>query len=122
MMAGYVADLLVLIHLLWILFLLVGIVFVFKRSRIAYVHVCGLLFSACLNTMGWTCPLTALESGLRLAPDRPRQEVSFVSRYVSPLVYPDLSEDVLRAGELVFVGMNLAVYAIWFRGRPEKRR
>jgi hypothetical protein len=118
----FMADFLVLIHFFWILFILFGMVFVLMGSRLLYLHLGGLLFSLFLNMMGYYCPLTYLENSLRSWGEHPPHEGSFVSRYVAPLVYPDLPEELIRAGEMVFVVMNLTVYAFWYKKCLARRR
>lgn len=110
---GALADLLVMLHFLWILFMVFGVVFVLMGSRIAFFHLGGLLLSLFLNLMGWYCPLTYLENAFYLRAGRAAYEVSFMSRYLAPLVYPDLPENLIRAGEITFVCINLMIYAVW---------
>ena len=61
-MVTFLVDTTLIVHFLWILFLLFGFVFALKGSKIAYVHLGGLLFALVLNALGWYCPLTHLEN------------------------------------------------------------
>ncbi|MBW1798367.1 MAG: DUF2784 domain-containing protein [Deltaproteobacteria bacterium] len=116
------ADLSVLFHFLWILFIVFGIIFALKRSRLAWFHFGGLLFSLFLNILGWYCPLTYLENYLRMScGDGGTYDSSFIIHYLEPIIYPDLPEMIIRIGEVLFVCLNLVVYGIiakrYLRGR-----
>ena len=113
-MTALLADIVVALHLLWILFLVFGFVFALKRSKIAYVHLGGLLFALVLNVMGWYCPLTHVENALRVLHDiHSPYSTSFIMRYAEKLVYPDIPENALRGGEIVLTMVYLLVYAYW---------
>jgi spore maturation protein SpmA len=105
------ADLVILIHLLWILFLAVGFVFALKRSKLAYVHAGGLLFSLLLNLFGWYCPLTHLENYLHASGDAGLvYNKPFLVNTLERIVYPDMPEGVVRGGEIAFVLLNAVGY------------
>lgn len=113
-MSGLLADIVLVIHLLWILFLVFGFVFALRGSKIAYVHLGGLLFALVLNAMGWYCPLTHVENALLLLHDgQSTYSTSFITRVVQKLIYPDISENLLRGGEIVLTVVYLMVYAYW---------
>ncbi|MEW6669651.1 MAG: DUF2784 family protein [Thermodesulfobacteriota bacterium] len=118
MLAAFV----IVIHLAWIVFLAVGFIFVVRRSRIAYVHAAGLLFSLILNVFGWYCPLTYLEGYLhRTNAAGPIRKDPLLVRVLEGVVYPDLPENLIRGGEIGFVLLNAAGYG-WVLGRAYSRR
>jgi hypothetical protein len=111
-MWGLFADLVILLHAAWALFLALGFIFALRKSKIAFVHLGGLGFSFILNLQGWYCPLTHLENFLRsLHSPEATYSSSFMMAYVYRFLYPDLPEGLLRIGEIVFVCLNLAGYA-----------
>jgi hypothetical protein len=113
-MAALLADIVVVVHLLWILFLVFGFVFALRQSKIAYVHMGGLIFALVLNVMGWYCPLTHLENALIALHDvRSTYSTSFIARYAEKLLYPDIPESYLRGGEILLTIVYLLVYAYW---------
>jgi hypothetical protein len=112
MMIGMLADISILFHFLWILFIVFGIILVWRWPKIAFVHLGGLIFSLIINIFGWYCPLTYLENYLHALSARELgYKASFVQHYLVPIVYPDLPERAIRIGEIVFVFMLLVVYA-----------
>jgi hypothetical protein len=113
-MVSLLADITVVVHFLWILFLIFGFVFALKGSRIAYVHLGGLMFALILNALGWYCPLTHLEDYFRALHDAPSAySTSFIARGVEKLVYPDIPENLLRGGEILLTVLYLVVYGYW---------
>ena len=91
MVYGLLADAVVLIHLLWILFLIFG-AFIGRRiqwTKIA--HLGGLGFAFMIQFLGWYCPFTYLEVWLRRmqAPDA-GYSGSFIIHYIEGLVYIEL--------------------------------
>lgn len=111
-MYGFLTVVTVLIHFLWILFLIFGFMFALKRSRIALLHAAALLFTLILNLMGWYCPLTYLENFLRVLQGSDTAYAgSFIRKYLEYIIYPDLPEHVIRIGAILFVALYMAVYA-----------
>jgi len=113
-MIAVLLDITIAVHFSWILFLVFGFVFALKGSRIAYVHLGGLVFALVLNAMGWYCPLTYLENHFRaLHEGHSIYSTSFLMKYVETLLYPNISESILRGGEIVVTGLYILVYAYW---------
>jgi hypothetical protein len=119
------ADLIVILHFLWILFIVFGFIFALKRSRIAWLHLGGLAFSLLMNVLGWYCPLTYVENYLyRLHASGSAYNSSFVVHYLNQIVYPNLPGRTIRLGEVAFVCLNLVAYAVLAKKylRPLKDR
>ena len=112
MIYGLLADLTVLFHFLWIVFLIFGLGFALIKPKIAFVHMAGLLFALIMNLMGWYCPLTYLENYLISLHDLgSTYSGSFVATYLGHIIYPDLPERTIRAGEIIFVCLYVIGYA-----------
>ena len=61
------ADVLVVLHLAFVVFVVAGGLLVVYRRRIAWVHVPAALWGAAIALGGFICPLTPLENSLREA-------------------------------------------------------
>jgi hypothetical protein len=102
------ADLTLIAHFIWILFLIFGFIFAFMRSKIALLHMVGLIFAFILNLMGWYCPLTYLENYLYTLHDsRSTYTGSFIINYLQHIVYLDLPAHYIR-----IIGLSFAVFSI----------
>lgn len=105
------ADFVIVVHFLWILFLISGFILALIRSKIAFLHVAGLLFTLFLNIMGWYCPLTYVENYLHtLSGSTSTYSESFIATYFYHLIYPDLPEKYIRIGDIVFFCLYLSAY------------
>lgn len=106
------ANLTIIIHFIWVFFILFGFIFALMKSKIAFIHLSGLIFYFILNLMGWYCPLTYLEHYLRACSDTDIMTTEpFLLKVLNQLIYPDVPEFYIRAGGIVFVVLNLICYA-----------
>lgn len=125
MIANLAANLLVLIHFGFILFVVLGGLLVLKWRKIAYLHIPCVLWGALIEVGGWLCPLTPLEWHLRQLAGDAGYTGGFIDHYVMPLVYPP----GLTRGMQLWIGaivvlVNLCVYAwvVWNRSKRSKGR
>ena len=108
----FLVDFTIVLHFFWILFLIFGFIFALIKSKIALLHVAGLLFALFLNVMGWYCPLTYLENYLHALHDSNSTYAgSFIMNYLEHLIYPDLPEKYIRIGEILLVSLYIIGYA-----------
>src|SRR4030066_1483906 len=90
------ADIVVLLHFLWILFLFFGAFWGIRNRAVKIFHISGLAFAFLIQVFDWYCPLTHLEFWLRSKHDPALTYAgSFVVHYVEKLVYLDLSSPVI---------------------------
>ena len=107
------ADLTVVLHLAFVLFVVFGGVLVAWRRAVAWVHVPAAAWGASVEFAGWICPLTPLENWLRTRGGGEVYTSSFVERYVVPTLYPEaLTRELqLLLGGFVIV-VNTAIYVV----------
>ena len=118
MLAELIADLLVLIHLAFILFVVLGGLLVLRWPRLAFVHLPAALWGALIEFGNWVCPLTPLEQKLRQSVGEGVYSGSFVEQYVLPLIYPSgLTREMQLALGLLVLLVNFLIYAflLWKR-------
>jgi len=111
------ADAVVALHLLWILFLIMGALPGRRWAWVQWTHLAALAFSIVLQVFGWICPLTYLEAWLRKLGGAQPYEGTFIRHYVEQIVYADIPRGVLLAGTLMVVALSLWRYR---RPRPGK--
>jgi hypothetical protein len=106
------ADFVVLIHFLWILFLFLGALWGVKNKAVRIFHLAGLAFAFIIQVFGWYCPLTYLEVWLRSRHDPSLTYTgSFILHYVEQIVYIELSRFLVFVLTLVLCGVNLWLYS-----------
>ena len=105
------ADIIVVLHLLWILFLIFG-AFPGRRYKwIKVVHIGGVIYALIIQVFGWFCPLTHLEAWLRRMHD-PSQSYSgsFIIYYIEKIVYIGISPDIILLLTALIALMSVRVY------------
>lgn len=115
------ADLVVLAHLAFVLFALLGGLLALRWRWIPWVHLPAAAWGALVEFAGWLCPLTPLENWLRRASGAPGYRAGFIDHYVLPVLYPgELTRELQIVLGLVLLGINAGVY--WFVWRSRRSR
>lgn len=117
------ADAVVLLHLGFVLFVVLGGLLVLRWPRLAWAHVPAALWGGAIELGGWICPLTPLENELRERAGAATYEGGFVEHYLLPLLYPAaLDRDLQTALGIGVLVLNAAVYTwIGWRRRADRR-
>lgn len=107
------ADAVVVLHFLFVVFACVGVLLVLRYRRLAWVHVPTFLWAGYIELTGDICPLTPLENWLRMLSGAGTYSGSFVAHYVWKVLYPAeltrTTQHLLGTGVLVF---NVAAYGL----------
>lgn len=120
------ADLILIVHLAFVVFVLCGGLLVLKWRWIAWLHLPAAVWGAVVEFNGWICPLTPLENWLRGQGGEAGYEDDFTTRYLLPILYPgNLTRDIQLLLGTVVVVINAAVYGwLWYmqaRGAARNR-
>ena len=116
MTARAIADALVVLHTLFVLFALAGGALVVAWPRVALAHLPAVAWAAWVEFTGTVCPLTPLENEWRRAAGMQGYEGGFVEHYVVPLLYPaGLSPRVQVILGALLVAVNVVFYAYAWR-------
>ncbi|WP_447920062.1 DUF2784 domain-containing protein [Achromobacter aegrifaciens] len=110
------ADLVLIVHGLFVAFVMFGGLLALWKRRIAYLHLPALAWGALVIGMGWICPLTPLEISLRQQAGQQGYGGGFIEHYVLALIYP---EGITRNTQIVLAALlvvgNIVVYTLWAR-------
>lgn len=82
------ADLVLVAHLAFIAFAVLGALLALRWAWAPLVHLPALAWAAWIELTGGLCPLTPLENSLRRAAGESGYTASFVEQYLVPVVYP----------------------------------
>ena len=116
------ADLVVILHFAFVLFVILGGLLVLRWPRLAYVHLPVALYGTLIELVGWICPLTPLEKRLRESAGLQGYQGGFVEHYILPVLYPaGLTREVQWILGMLVVGINLVIYAVVARKRSSLR-
>lgn len=117
------ADLVVLVHLAFIVFVMLGGILAIRWRWIPWIHLPAAAWGAAIEFLGWVCPLTPLENALRAAAGSAEYSGGFVERYLIPLIYPgSLTRNMQLLLGFVVVVVNGAVYLLVWRRRVRQNR
>jgi hypothetical protein len=107
------ADLVLVVHLLFVLFVVLGGLLVLRWPAVAWLHIPAALWGVLIEYTGWICPLTPLENSLRTKGGEAGYAGGFIQHYIQPTLYPaglTRSTQVVL-GSLALV-LNLTAYGI----------
>jgi hypothetical protein len=82
------ADLTLLLHLLFIIFVLLGGLLCLHRIHWAWLHLPAMAWGVWVEWAGWICPLTPIENHFRHLASNQGYREGFVEHYLVPLIYP----------------------------------
>jgi hypothetical protein len=112
MLAHFAANAIVLIHVVFILFVLFGAWLVLRWKWVAWLHVPAFAWGAAIEFLGAVCPLTPLEQRLRELAGERGYTGGFVDHYIVPVMYPAGLTPAVQLWLGVFVvALNVAIYA-----------
>ncbi|MCK5286582.1 MAG: DUF2784 domain-containing protein [Thermodesulfovibrionia bacterium] len=105
------ADIVVLLHFLWIMFLIFGALIGRRYTRVKVFHIAGMGFAVIIQIFGWYCPLTYIEVWLRKM-HQPSQgyEGSFIINYVEKIVYLEFSGKIILIATIFLVLISTLIY------------
>ena len=105
------ADLVFVLHLLFVVFAVLGGLLAYRWRRAMWVHMPAALWAVWIEFAGWVCPLTPLENRFRAKGGEAGYADSFIEHYLLPLLYPaELTRGIqLALGTLALV-VNLWIY------------
>ena len=122
-MYRFFADVLVVVHFLFILFVVAGGMLILYRPRLVFLHLPAVIWGAAVELCGWICPLTPLENYFRRIAGDAGYSGGFIEHYLVPLIYPEnlTAETQYIFGGLVIV-VNLIFYFILWRRKRVRRQ
>lgn len=110
------ADIVLLVHFGFILFVMFGGLLVFRSARWSFFHLPAALWGVVIELKGWVCPLTPLENRLRLLAGELPYSGDFIGHYLLPVVYPrGLTPSVQLALAIAVCAANALIYALFLR-------
>lgn len=107
------ADLLVIIHLGFIVFVVLGGLMLIKWPWLIFIHFPAALWAVLLEFQGWICPLTPMEQTLRRMAGQQGYSGGFIQHYIVPVIYPaSLEENIQFILGVLLIVINVIIY-LW---------
>jgi hypothetical protein len=110
------AEVVVILHFAFVLFVLFGGLLAWWKPGLAWLHLPAAAWGAAIEFGGWICPLTPLEGWLRLKAGASAYDSDFIGHYILPVLYPAMLTPGLQLvlGAIVVV-VNVTIYG-WLVG------
>ena len=107
------ADLALVVHLAFVLFVVLGGLLVLRSPRVAWLHLPAAIWGVLIEYTGWICPLTPMENSFRMRGGEAGYSGGFIQHYIQPLLYPaGLTRPTqIVLGSIALI-LNLAAYGI----------
>jgi hypothetical protein len=122
MLCRVLADLLVVIHFAFVLFVLLGGMLVWRHRWVAWLHIPAAVWGALIEFNSWVCPLTPWEQRLRACAGQTGYGGGFIDHYLLPVLYPGaLTPGIQDQLGLAVIAVNVLAYGAVLRHRRAAR-
>ena len=111
MLPGLLADAVLVVHGLFIVWAALGAVAVWRWPKLTLLHLPALAWAVWIEVSGGICPLTPLENSLRRAAGQTGYSGGFIDHYVGGAIYPD---GLTRETQWVIAGVLLTINAVLY--------
>ena len=111
MLPGLLADAVLVVHGLFIVWAALGAVAVWRWPKLALLHLPALAWAVWIELSGGICPLTPLENSLRRTAGQTGYSGGFIDHYVGGAIYPD---GLTRETQWVIAGVLLTINAVLY--------
>lgn len=100
------------LHLLWILWILMGWLIARGRPVLSGLHVASLIWGVITELGPWPCPLTLADQYLEARSGATPDRQGFLVHYLDKLIYPDLPETLVEWVGAGVCALILSIYAV----------
>ena len=111
-MYEFLANLALITHLIFILFVIFGGLLFFIFSKVIYIHLPALIWGIYIELTSSVCPLTYVENWLLYQSGLTTYSISFINNYILPIIYPEH----LTADLQIYLGISLIIINTFIYG------
>ena len=109
------ADIILIIHFLFILFVIFGALLFFIVKKIVFIHIPAIIWGSYIELTHSICPLTYLENWFLHKANLTTYSEGFIQNYLVPIVYPmNLTKDLQIFLGIGLIVINIVIYAFIF--------
>ena len=112
MVYSFLTNTVIVIHFLFIFFVVFGGFLVFKWRKFVWIHVPAFIYGTLIEWFGWICPLTYLEVWLLGKTGMTGYGSGFIDHYIAPVIYPENLTQVHH----VILGVSVLVFNLFIYG------
>ena len=109
------ANLTLIVHFAFILFVVFGALLFFVTTKIIFIHLPALVWGSYIELTNSICPLTYLENWFLHKANLTTYSEGFIQNYLMPIVYPaSLTKDLQIYLGIALIVINIVFYAFIF--------
>ena len=109
------ANLTLIVHFAFILFVVFGALLFFVATKIIFIHFPALIWGSYIELTNSICPLTYLENWFLQKANLTTYSEGFIQNYLVPIVYPvSLTKDLQIYLGIALIVINIVFYAFIF--------
>ena len=113
---SFLADAVLVVHALFVAWVVLGALAVWRWPRLAWLHLPALAWGVWIEVSGGLCPLTPLEVSLRREAGEAGYSGGFLDHYLGAILYPaGLTRQAQWLGAGVLALINVVVYGLMIR-------
>tara|TARA_Y100000766_G_scaffold256927_1_gene244060 strand:- start:476 stop:838 length:363 start_codon:yes stop_codon:yes gene_type:complete len=110
------ANLTLIVHLIFILFVIFGGLLFFIFSKVFYIHFPALLWGIYIELTNSVCPLTYLENWFLNKAELATYSNGFINNYLYPIIYPEgLTNNIQIYLGITLIVINILIYGFIFK-------
>ena len=109
------ANLILIVHFIFILFVIFGALLFFASTKIIFIHIPAFIWGSYIELTNSICPLTYLENWFLHKANLTTYSEGFIQNYLMPIVYPtNLTKDIQIYLGIALILINIVIYAFIF--------
>ena len=107
------ADLILIIHFTFVLFVVFGALLIFASIKIIFIHIPAVIWGSYIELTNSICPLTYLENWFLHKANLTTYSEGFIQNYLVPIVYPmNLTKDLQIYLGIALIVLNIIFYVL----------
>ncbi|MBN1549975.1 DUF2784 domain-containing protein [bacterium] len=116
------ANTVMILHLIFILYVILGWITVFFYKHSLWFHLPAVLWGIGIELFGWICPLTPLENMFRKLAGESGDHDGFMERMLTSLIYPmHMTRSLQLTLAILVIGLNVTGYTCVYMYYSRKR-
>ena len=109
------ANLILIIHFVFIIFVVFGALLFFVATKIVFIHIPAFIWGTYIELTHSICPLTYLENWFLHKANLTTYSEGFIQNYLVPVVYPEgLTKDLQIYLGITLIVINIIIYGFIF--------
>ena len=107
------ADLVLIVHFIFIIFVVFGALLFFVVKKIVFIHIPAFIWGSYIELTHSICPLTYLENWFLGKANLTIYSEGFIENYIVPIVYPtDLTKNLQIYLGITLIVINIIIYRL----------